>query len=127
MGTLAHMIAAMPSWIAMMLNQDELDIAPKDGPTQSREPGSRQQLLQGLEDGAEQSRKALREVEETKLFTDWKLLAGGQWMSQGTRYKFIRDPFTRLAHHRGQLTVYLRLNEATVPATYGPSADDQRF
>jgi uncharacterized damage-inducible protein DinB len=39
----------------------------------------------------------------------------------------IRDTFAHLAHHRGQLTVYLRLNNAPVPAIYGPSADDQRF
>jgi uncharacterized damage-inducible protein DinB len=39
----------------------------------------------------------------------------------------LRDSINHLAHHRGQLTVYLRLNDVQVPAIYGPSADDQRF
>jgi uncharacterized damage-inducible protein DinB len=39
----------------------------------------------------------------------------------------IQDTFTHLAHHRGQMTVYLRLLGATVPALYGPSADDRSF
>jgi uncharacterized damage-inducible protein DinB len=39
----------------------------------------------------------------------------------------MRDSINHLAHHRGQLTVYLRLNDVPVPAVYGPSADDQRF
>ena len=43
------------------------------------------------------------------------------------RYEVIADTFTHLAHHRGQLTVYLRLNDAPVPSIYGPSADDARF
>jgi len=59
--------------------------------------------------------------------TPWKLLARGQVVSEAPRYEMIRDAFTHLAHHRGQLTVYLRLLGATVPALYGPSADDKRF
>ena len=43
------------------------------------------------------------------------------------RHIVLRDTLNHLAHHRGQLTVYLRLNERTVPAIYGPSADDQQF
>ncbi len=39
----------------------------------------------------------------------------------------LRDSINHLSHHRGQLTVYLRLNDVPVPAIYGPSADDQRF
>ncbi|MFN7984621.1 MAG: hypothetical protein U0Q11_22480 [Vicinamibacterales bacterium] len=43
------------------------------------------------------------------------------------RHEVLADTFLHLAHHRGQLTVYLRMNEAKVPSVYGPSADDQRF
>jgi uncharacterized damage-inducible protein DinB len=43
------------------------------------------------------------------------------------RHIVLRDTLNHLAHHRGQLTVYLRLNDQTVPAIYGPSADDQQF
>jgi uncharacterized damage-inducible protein DinB len=46
---------------------------------------------------------------------------------ENPRYVVIGDTFTHLAHHRGQLTVYLRLNGAPVPAIYGPSADEAGF
>jgi uncharacterized damage-inducible protein DinB len=46
---------------------------------------------------------------------------------ENPRHVVVEDTFTHLAHHRGQLTVYLRLNGAPVPAIYGPSADDGRF
>ena len=55
------------------------------------------------------------------------LLAGGKVMMETPRHIVVRDTLSHLAHHRGQLTVYLRLNDRTVPAIYGPSADDQQF
>ena len=53
--------------------------------------------------------------------------AGGQVVSEAPRHIALRDMLNHLAHHRGQLTVYLRLLGAKVPAVYGPSADEQRF
>jgi uncharacterized damage-inducible protein DinB len=61
------------------------------------------------------------------MTTNWKLLAGGKVVMDQPRHIVLRDTFNHLAHHRGQLTVYLRLLGRTVPAIYGPSADDQRF
>jgi len=54
-------------------------------------------------------------------------LAGGNVVLDQPRHVVLRDTLNHLAHHRGQLTVYLRLTDQTVPAIYGPSADDQRF
>ena len=55
------------------------------------------------------------------------MLSGGKVVSEQTRYQAVRDGvLNHMAHHRGQLTVYLRLNEASVPAIYGPSADEGR-
>jgi len=51
----------------------------------------------------------------------------GKTVSEQPRHVMLRDSINHLAHHRGQLTVYLRLNDVPVPAIYGPSADDQRF
>jgi uncharacterized damage-inducible protein DinB len=59
--------------------------------------------------------------------TPWRLLVAGKVVSESARHVMIRDTINHLAHHRGQLTVYLRLLGAKVPALYGPSADDQRF
>ena len=64
---------------------------------------------------------------DAHLATPWKLLVGGRVVMEKPRYDVIADTFTHLAHHRGQLTVYLRLNGAPVPSIYGPSADDRRF
>ena len=74
------------------------------------------------------ARAALQAVNDTVLLTtNWKLRAGGQVVSETPRHIALRDMLNHLAHHRGQLTVYLRLLGAKVPAVYGPSADDQRF
>jgi uncharacterized damage-inducible protein DinB len=57
----------------------------------------------------------------------WQLLVAGQVVDENPRYVAIADTFTHLAHHRGQLTVYLRLNDRPVPSVYGPTADDRTF
>ncbi|MGH9596062.1 MAG: DinB family protein, partial [Edaphobacter sp.] len=63
---------------------------------------------------------------EEHLKKSWRFIAGGQVLNNQPRYEMLTDSvFSHLAHHRGQLTVYLRLNEASVPAIYGPSADEQ--
>jgi uncharacterized damage-inducible protein DinB len=61
------------------------------------------------------------------LLTNWRLRAGEHIISETPRYIVIQDTFTHLAHHRGQLTVYLRLTGASVPSIYGPSADEGKF
>ena len=60
--------------------------------------------------------------------TSWRFVVGGHVAAEAPRYVFIQDSvFNHLAHHRGQLTVFLRLTESSVPAIYGPSADEGKF
>jgi uncharacterized damage-inducible protein DinB len=60
------------------------------------------------------------------MMKPWALKMGGSIANQGPRYMMIQEmTINHLAHHRGQLTVFLRLNEAKVPAIYGPSADEK--
>ncbi|HEV3484625.1 MAG TPA: DinB family protein, partial [Vicinamibacterales bacterium] len=66
-------------------------------------------------------------TDEFLLTTNWRLLASGSIVMDLPRHVVLRDTMNHLAHHRGQLTVYLRLTDRTVPAIYGPSADDQQF
>jgi uncharacterized damage-inducible protein DinB len=74
------------------------------------------------------ARESLAKVDDAFLFTtNWRLKAGGHVVLNDPRHVVLRDTLNHLAHHRGQLTVYLRLTDRTVPAIYGPSADDQRF
>jgi uncharacterized damage-inducible protein DinB len=128
MGYLATLVATMPSWIAHAVTMDELDLAPPGG--SGFEPQTWEttaELLQMLDDAVAKARAALHGTDDGHLATTWKLLVGGNVVWQATREVVIADTFTHLAHHRGQLTVYLRLNDAPVPAIYGPSADERSF
>ncbi len=124
LGYLASICATMPSWIEMIINTDEFDINPAGGRQRTAQPQTRKELAAALEDAAEKCRKALQNTTDEHLMKDWKLLAGGRLMEKSPRYVMIADTFNHLAHHRGQLTVYLRLNNQPVPALYGPSADE---
>ena len=61
------------------------------------------------------------------MATDWQLKARGEVVQQGARHHMIQETFNHWAHHRGQMTVYLRLMDARVPALFGPSADENSF
>lgn len=129
LGYLAALCATMPSWIVSMVTQDEFDMT---SPGASRfkpiEWKSRKQLLEALDQAVGEAREALQNTNDEHLLTKWRFVAGGHVVSENPRYEMIAESvFSHLAHHRGQLTVYLRLNEATVPALYGPSADEGRF
>lgn len=127
-GYLAYMVATIPTWIAMMVTKDELDIAPKGGPT--RQPPALQtsaEYLQALAKSFDEANAALRATTEGHLKTRWRLLAAGEVVAEMPRHEMIRDTINHWVHHRGQMTVYLRLMGAQVPALYGPSADDKRY
>lgn len=127
-GYLASLVATIPTWIAMIVTRDELDVAPADGPKieQARNETS-DALKQALDKAAADARAALEQTTEEHLQTSWRLLARGQVVWEGARQEMIRDTLSHWAHHRGQMTVYLRLMGAKVPALYGPSADDNSF
>jgi len=124
---LAGLVASMPSWFALIVNQDELDLNPPAGAGRYQQPEAAS-LAAVVDKTAIDGRAALAaRTDEFLLTTSWKLLSGGKLMAEYPRHVVIADTFSHWAHHRGQLTVYLRLLGAKVPAIYGPSADDQRF
>ena len=128
LGYLASLVATMPGWVAMAIEQDELDLKPASGAAPTPKPkNTTAELLKACDDSVVKSRAALAKTTEAHLLTPWKLLVGGQVVMEQPRHVVIADAFTHLAHHRGQLTVYLRLHDVPVPSVYGPSADDQRF
>jgi uncharacterized damage-inducible protein DinB len=77
--------------------------------------------------GVAEAREALRKTTDEHLKKPWKLLVSGKVVSEEPREVVLRDTMMHLSHHRGQLTVYLRLNEIPVPSIYGPTADDMQF
>ncbi len=128
LGPLAGMVAMIPMWIEMIVRQDQLDIAPADGSAHEwPTPRTAAEHVETLEKAAEGARAALRGTDEAHLNTRWQLLAGGTVVSDTPRHEMLRDTINHWAHHRGQMTVYLRLLGAKVPALYGPSADDSSF
>jgi uncharacterized damage-inducible protein DinB len=128
LGYLSTLVATMPSWVAMAVTQNELDLNPPGGsPPKPLEWRTTGELLKGHDDAVAQAREALRSTTDDHLLTSWRLLVAGKVVLEDPRHVVIADTFTHLAHHRGQLTVYLRLNDVAVPSVYGPSADDRVF
>ena len=127
-GYLVNMVATIPNWIAMQINQDELDVAPVGGSNmEQKRLNTSKELLEALQNAAAGVRSAFEKTSDEHLQTNWRLLARGQVVMEAPRYEMIQDTINHWAHHRGQMTVYLRLMGAKVPAIYGPSADDNQF
>jgi uncharacterized damage-inducible protein DinB len=128
LGYLSALVATMPSWIEMAIQQHELDLNPPGGsPPKPLVWNTAKDLVQAQDEAVAKSLAAIRATTVEHLLTPWKLLVAGKVVMEAPRHHVIADTFTHLAHHRGQLTVYLRLNEAPVPSVYGPSADDKTF
>jgi uncharacterized damage-inducible protein DinB len=127
LGYLATIVATIPSWLEMVVKMDEFDINPPGGQNvRPAEWKTRKDLIQQFEESLKKGREILQTTTDDRLLnTKWRMLSGGKLMSEQPRYEVIRDGvLNHMAHHRGQLTVYLRLNEEKVPAIYGPSADE---
>jgi len=124
---LAGLVATMPSWIALVINKDELELSPPPGQGQFQQP-TLDGLIGALDKAVQDGRAALAgTTDDYLLTTNWKLLMKGNVVMNQPRHVVLADTFSHLAHHRAQLTVYARLNDVPVPAIYGPSADDQQF
>ena len=127
-GYLANMVATIPMWITMQIDQEELDVAPEGASKMKQErKETSDALLKALDESAAGARTAFEKTTDEHLRTTWKLLARGKVVMEAPRYEMIQDTISHWSHHRGQMTVYLRLMEAKVPALFGPSADDPRF
>jgi len=127
-GYLADMVATMPMWITMQIERDELDVAPPEGKGMKPSPKeTSEELVKALDEAVAGTRAALENTTDEHLQTNWKLLARGNVVLEDQRYRMIQDTINHWSHHRGQMTVYLRLMGQKVPALYGPSADDKSF
>jgi uncharacterized damage-inducible protein DinB len=126
MGALALHIAMMPDWGADTLKNDSFDIAPVDGPAyQMPTANNSAELLALFDQNVSKLRTALSTTENEAMMQQWSLLNAGKPIFTMPRGAVIRSMiFNHVVHHRGQLTVYLRMNDIPVPAIYGPSADE---
>ncbi len=126
-GYLAALVAGMLGWIALMIERDELNLDTADSEGfRARPMSGKTELLTSLDAAVGKARRALQSTTDEHLATTWAFKIGGRSVSENQRSIMISDAvFSHLAHHRGQLTVYLRLLESKVPALYGPSADER--
>ena len=119
---LATHVATIPSWGAPTLNQPELDLG---GLAPNTAPGSRTELLARFDKNVAETRAALVGKTDAEMMTVWSLKHNGQKIFTMPRAAVWRGfVLNHHVHHRGQLSVYLRLNDVPVPAMYGPSADE---
>jgi uncharacterized damage-inducible protein DinB len=120
MGYLSSLVAGMFGWIPMMIEQDYLDLG--SGGSNTASTGEERLVL--FDKSLAKARQALSNTTDEHLMKPWQLRVHGNVVDEKPRYIMIVDTFSHLAHHRGQLTVYLRLNDQPVPSIYGPTADE---
>jgi uncharacterized damage-inducible protein DinB len=121
LGALALHIARIPGWAAHIVDAARFDL--DEMPMPHVEPVSRTQVLQLFDENTRSTRRAL-DRSDAELNAPWSLERGGQAMFSMPRAAAVRTfVLGHVVHHRGQLTVYLRLNDIPVPAIYGPTAD----
>lgn len=126
MGQLASHIAEMISWLGATLVTDSLDLNPPGGePWKPFIAASNADLLAKFDKNVVDARAALAGASDEQLMATWSLLSGGKSFFTMPRIAVIRGMIlNHVIHHRGQLSVYIRLNDIPVPSIYGPSADD---
>jgi uncharacterized damage-inducible protein DinB len=110
----------MPGWIVQMIESDSLDLASGGGYGSHGTEG----LVEKFDGLVRKARAALERVSDADMAKPWSLTMGERVLMTTPRGESIRQTINHLVHHRGQLTVYLRLNDVPVPSIYGPTADE---
>jgi uncharacterized damage-inducible protein DinB len=126
LGQLAGHIANLPQWCSATLASTvfDLDALPVDARPEL--PASRAALLEEFDGKVAAARGQLTSTTDAEFMTPWTLKKGGQEVFTLPRISAIRSfVMNHLIHHRGQLSVYLRLKDVPLPSIYGPTADEQ--
>ncbi len=123
MGYLALLVAEIPKWITEIVEVSEIDFAT----FKHFQPKTIDELVKHFEDNLKATRVALQNVSDKALSEPFHLKSNGKVLFSSPKSDNIGSSINHLVHHRGQLTVYLRLNNIAVPSIYGPSADDRNF
>jgi len=122
LGGLATHLANLPNWGSTILNDAFYDLAA--GPPNLTASASRAEVLSNFDAAVARTRAALDKT-DAELGTQWKLTRGDLEVFSMPRVAAFRTfVLYHLVHHRGQLSVYLRLNNVPLPAMYGPTADE---
>jgi uncharacterized damage-inducible protein DinB len=120
LGHLAQLVATMPGWLTQMLRDTEINLA--TAPGYSFE--TTEALLGEFDRHVRDAREALTAARDADFTVLWSLKNGDQVLFTSPRGAVVRSHMNHLIHHRGQLSVYLRLNDVPLPSIYGPTADE---
>jgi uncharacterized damage-inducible protein DinB len=122
LGALGLHVANLPNWGELILDRFSVDLS--EAPPINKEPESRSSILSAFDASRARTRKLLDKT-DAELAAIWSLKREGQEVFSLPRSAAFRTfVLSHIVHHRGQLSVYLRLNDISVPALYGPSADE---
>jgi uncharacterized damage-inducible protein DinB len=122
LGGLATHLGNIPTWGGTILNEAFFDLAA--APPNMQELTSRDAILKAFDETTKQTR-ALMDKSDAEYTGMWALKRGGQEMFSMPRVAAFKSfVINHIIHHRGQMSVYLRLNDVPVPAIYGPTADE---
>jgi uncharacterized damage-inducible protein DinB len=123
LGYLALLVADIPRWIIHMIERSEIDLA-----TYERfELSTTAKLVKYFDDNIVGAKRTLNNTRNDALEGTFELKVGGKVVMSSSKKESVRQTINHWIHHRGQLTVYMRLNDIPVPSIYGPSADDKTF
>jgi uncharacterized damage-inducible protein DinB len=120
LGHLAQLVSWMPGWITQAMRETRLDLGA--APKYSHE--KTEALLAGFDQNVKEARAALAAARDEEYLVPWSLTAGDRVLFTLPRVAVVRQTINHLIHHRGQLTVYLRLVDVPLPSIYGPTADE---
>lgn len=122
MGRLAGHVAESLSWTDVLLGQDEFDMNPDV--YKPMDPKNRAELLESFDAALSKASSLLEQTEDAHMARPWRFKSQGQLIFELPRAAVVRMfILSHLIHHRGQLSVYMRLRDIPVPSIYGPTAD----
>jgi uncharacterized damage-inducible protein DinB len=126
LGRLASHVAELPGWVSVTLDTDELDWSKFDYKPQIAK--STEELLKILDDNVAKAEASLKNADDKKFFENWTMRNGEQLFFTLPKAAVLRtSAYSHMYHHRGQLSVYLRLLDVPLPGIYGPTADENMF
>ena len=121
LGHLAQLVSNMPGWITNALRETSLDLGGFAGYSYEKT----ETLLEGFDRHVQEARRAIEDSTDADYDVPWSLKHGDHVIFTMSRSAVVRQNISHLSHHRGQLTVYLRLLDIPIPSIYGPTADEK--
>jgi uncharacterized damage-inducible protein DinB len=123
MGYLVQLVAEIPLWMVYIINEDEIDFVTFP----HIKPKTIDELIGHFKNNAKKAKEVLLAVKDGDLDAPFSLKSNGKEAFKASKRINLSSTINHLVHHRGQLTVYMRMNGIEIPSIYGPSADDKRF